>query len=131
MVMDAECREETTADEGPCDDGSEDGIAVVQELIRGSLFSLPHEAREGDEEVAPIEGCCPCLKIVCIPTLDLAGPGEHIPGWLTQDGTQGMSLVEDLRLHCLLPELLPQGERGIELRSEALGLERMSIQREE
>ena len=44
---------------------------------------------------------------------------------------QGVSLVEDLRLHRLLPELLPQGKRGVKLRTEALGLERMSIQREE
>ena len=44
---------------------------------------------------------------------------------------QGVSLVEDLRLHGLLPELLPQGKRGVKLRTEALGLERMSIQREE
>ena len=131
MVMDAKCRKEATADEGTGDDGSEDSIAVVQERVRSGLLSLSHEAWEGDEEVAPIEGRSPRLEIVCIPALDLSGPSEHILRRLSQDGMQGMGLVEDLRLHRLLPELLPQRKRGIELCTEALGLERMPVQREE
>ena len=44
-----------------------------------------------------------------------------------EDLPEERGLIEDLCLHGLLPELLPQGTGGLQLRTESLILERVPI----
>lgn len=56
VVVDAQGGEEAAAHQGAGDDSAQDGVGIVEEVVGVDAVAPTGEARNGGEELAPVEG---------------------------------------------------------------------------
>ncbi len=131
MVMHSQCRQQSAAHQSSRNGRSDQGVSIIQQIIRCILMSSTDKpVHTSTEKSFPIIRCSPCFQIVRVTTAHTARPLEHIRMLLPRSKLQNRSLIGYFRLHGLLPNLLSKRKRCINLGPKPLALLRMSAQRQ-
>ena len=129
MVVDAQGGQKATGHKVARNDGAEDGIAVVEQVVGRFAIATASERRDVGEEVSPIVGCDPRLHIVGVATAHGGCPGAHTGRFDSRDlRAQYKLLVENLLPNRLRPELFAERQGGFYLKLETLVLEGVPLE---
>src|SRR5690606_11144864 len=120
-MEDAQRRQQPRRDQAPGYNGPKDSVTIVQHVIRWFANAMPIEGHKRCENVLPIIRCGPALVIIRIPGANLPRPAMHVV-CRQADAFQYPRLVMDFLLDGLLPQLLFQWNRRVDLVSESFRL---------
>ena len=129
--MYSQCRQQPAAHQRSRNGSSDQGVSIIQQIIRCVLMSSTDKpVHTSTEKSFPIIRRSPCFQIVWVTTTHTARPLKHIRMLLSRGKLQNRSLIGYFRLHGLLPNLLSKRKRRINLGPKPLALLRMSAQRQ-
>ena len=78
VVMDTEGGEESATDQGAGDNGTKDGIAIVEKAVGIIAFAFASEVVDVGQKVAPIEGCGTAFEVGAVARMNVGSPLLHV-----------------------------------------------------